>query len=112
MVKWQILILHHLSLNAYNFVTKAARGMTPTLPDGQLNFLYYRLWFYGGTKSASWCKFACNTTETVKTDSVMSENLIFLNRTKNERCSEKKIYLTQVSNDLVKVNTHISSYSY
>ena len=86
--------------------------MTPTLPDGQLNFLYYRLWFYGGTKSASWCKFACNTTETVKTDSVMSENLIFLNRTKNERCSEKKIYLAQVPNDLGKVNTHISSYSY
>ena len=112
MVKWQILILHHLSINAYNFVTKAARGMTPTLPDGQLNFLYHRLGFDGGTKSALWCKFACKTTETVKTDGVMSENLIFSNRTKNERCSEKKIYVTQVPNDLVKVKTHISSYSY
>ena len=86
--------------------------MTPTPPDAQLNFLYHGLWFYGSTKTASWCKFLCKTTETVKTDGVMSENLIFSNRTKNERCSEKKIYVTQVPNDLVKVNPHISSYSY
>ena len=112
MAKRQILILHHLSWKAYNCVTKAARRMRPTLPDSQLNSLNYRSQFYGGTKSASWCNFLSKPNVAVKQRVKCQQIWLFWNKTQNERCSEKKIYLTQVSNDLVKVNTHISSYSY
>ena len=41
-----------------------------------------------------------------------SKSDFFSNTTKNVRCSEKKIYLTLVPNDLIKGNPHICSYSY